>query len=192
MKIATATELAVDTTPQPRYTMGVTRNLDCNTKKGQKFIESQRETGWLIERLFHVVVKHTADDAEKFDCHIYRGGLIGLGEIKTRPYFNRKLKTACTLDRLRREGYLITAEKLDILREHSIKSRVTSYLFVNLPNDRKLLVFKISNGRGSFFTNFERRRTTTKYSCNDYKGDTIRENAFIPIEGNKHFKSYDY
>ena len=172
--------------------MEVTRNLDCNTKRGQKFIESQKETGRLVERLFNVAVQHTADDAEKFDCHIYRGELIGLGEIKTRPYFNRRLKTACTLEKLTHEGYLITAEKLDILSEQSAKLGVTSYLFVNLPNDRKLLVFKVADRLGKFFMDFERKRTTTKYSCNDYKGDTIRENAFIPIEGNNHFKSFDY
>jgi len=171
--------------------MEVTKNLDCNTKKGQKFIRSQRETGMIIEKLFNVVVRHTTDDAEKFDCYIYRGDLIGLGEIKTRPYFNRKLKTVCTLEKLRQEGYLITAEKLDILREQSSKLKVTSYVFVNLPNDKKLLVFKIADKLGNFLMDFKRKRTTTKYSCNDYKGDTIRENAFIPIEGNKHFKSFD-
>jgi len=172
--------------------MEVTRNLDCNTQEGEKFIRSQRETGLLVERLFNVRVRHTSDDAEKFDCYIYREKLMGLGEIKTRPYFNRKLKTACTLEKLKQEGYLITAEKMDILKEHSAKLRVTSYLFVNLPNDRKLLVFKVADRLGKFFTDFKRKRTTTKYSCNDYKGDTIRENAFVPIEGNKYFKSYNY
>lgn len=172
--------------------MDVARNLDCNTEKGRRFIQSQRETGELVEKRFGVVVKHTTDDAEKFDCYIYRGNLIGLGEIKTRPYFNRRLKAPCTLEKLKKEGYLITAEKLDILKNHSAKLGVTSYVFVNLPNDKKLLVFKVADRQGKFFIDFERKRTTTKYSCNDYKGDTIRENAFIPIEGNKYFESYNY
>ena len=92
-------------------------NLDCHTKEGKTFISRQKETGTLIESRFSVNVEHVKYDAEKFDAYIYKNNkLIGVCEIKTRPYFNRKRKTPCTLSLLKREGYLITAEKLDILQ----------------------------------------------------------------------------
>jgi len=168
-------------------------NLDCHTKQGKSFIEKQKETGALIEAYFGVSVEHVKYDAEKFDAYIYKNNkLVSVCEIKTRPFFNRKRKTPCTLDLLKKEGYLITAEKLDVLREQSIKLGVRTFVFVNLPLDNKILCFKITDRSGSFVIDFERERTRTRYSCNDYKGDTIRENAFVPIEGNKHFKSFDY
>jgi len=177
--------------------MEVTRNLDCNTIEGKKFIRSQRETGFLIEKLLNMQVKHTTDDAEKFDCYMYSNhdsSLMGVAEIKTRPFWSRQYQTPCTLDKIKWDGYLITAEKLDILSAQSRKRRVSSFIFVNLPNDspKKILSFEVSKADGKFLFNFYRKVTTTRYSCNDFKGNVNRSNAFLPIRGNKYFKSYDY
>lgn len=177
--------------------MELTNNsLDCLTPVGKKFIESQIETGFIIEKLFNVSVKHTEDDAAEFDCYLHSNHdskLNGVGEIKTRPFFNRKLKTICTLKKLQEKGtYLIDAAKLDVLQEQSRKHKVTSYIFVNLPNDKKLLVFKITNKKGEFLFEFEKDWQRTKFSSNDYKGDKNALCAFLPIVGNKHFKSFDY
>lgn len=178
--------------------------LDCLTPVGKKFIKHQIETGYLIEKLFNVSVKHTEDDAAEFDCFIYSPAqtwelksrhdeLTGVGEIKTRLYFNRKLKTICTLNKLEEKGtYLIDAAKLDVLQEQSRIHKVTSYIFVNLPNDKKLLVFKITDKNGKFLFEFERDWQRTKFSSNDYKGDKNALCAFLPIVGNKYFKSFDY
>jgi len=168
-------------------------NLDCHTEQGKTFINKQKETGTLIESRFNVNVEHVKYDAEKFDAYIYKNNkLIGVCEIKTRPYFNRKRKTPCTLSLLKREGYLITAEKLDILQEQSIKHGVTSYIFVNLPLDGKILCFKICNPKGEFLFNFKKKETLTRYSCNDYKGDTVRLNAFLPIMENENFTYFNF
>ena len=167
--------------------------LDRYTKEGQKFIGKERETAKLVSKHYGIDISFTKFDAEKFDAFMYsKEKMVGVMEIKTRPFFNRKLKTPCTLDLLRREGYLITAEKLDILQDQSLKNEVTSYIFVNLPNDRKILCFKVTNSKGVFFFDYERRISRTAYSCNDYKGDTDRVNAFIPIAGNKHFEFFSY
>ncbi len=168
--------------------------LDCLTPVGKKFIKHQIETGYLIEKIWDVTVKHTEDDAAEFDCYIYSNKeLVGVGEIKTRPLFNRKLKTICTLKKLEEKGtYLIDAAKLDVLQEQSRKNKVTSYIFVNLPNDKKLLVFKITNKKGEFLFEFVRDWQKTKFSSNDYKGDKNALCAFLPIVGNKYFKSFDY
>ena len=64
-------------------------NLDCHTEQGKTFINKQKETGTLIESRFNVNVEHVKYDAEKFDAYIYKNNkLIGVCEIKTRPYFN--------------------------------------------------------------------------------------------------------
>tara|TARA_Y100000004_G_scaffold127661_1_gene143727 strand:+ start:1458 stop:1967 length:510 start_codon:yes stop_codon:yes gene_type:complete len=167
--------------------------LDRYTTEGKKFISEEKRTGRLIEAEYDVRVIHTTYDAEKFDIFINKGNeLTGIGEIKTRPYFNRKLKTMCTLDMLRDKGYLITAEKLDILQQQSRIYNVYGYIFVNLPNDRKVLCFKVCDKEGNFLLNYNTRETKTRYSCNDYKGDTKRKNAFLPIKGNSNFTYFNY
>ena len=167
--------------------------LDRYTTEGKKFISEEKRTGRLIEAEYGVRVIHTSYDAEKFDIFINKGNeLTGIGEIKTRPYFNRKLKTMCTLDMLRDKGYLITAEKLDILQQQSRIYNVYGYIFVNLPNDRKVLCFKVCDKEGNFLLNYDTKETKTKYSCNDHKGDTKRKNAFLPIKGNSNFTYFNY
>ena len=167
--------------------------LDRYTTEGKKFISEEKRTGRLIEAEYGVRVIHTTYDAEKFDIFINKGNeLTGIGEIKTRPYFNRKLKTMCTLDMLRDKGYLITAEKLDILQQQSRIYNVYGYIFVNLPNDRKVLCFKVCDKEGNFLLNYDTKETKTRSSCNDYKGDTKRKNAFLPIKGNSNFTYFNY
>ena len=167
--------------------------LDRYTTEGKKFISEEKRTGRLIEAEYGVRVIHTTYDAEKFDIFINKGNeLTGIGEIKTRPYFNRKLKTMCSLDMLRDKVYLITAEKLAILQQQSRIYNVYGYIFVNLPNDRKILCFKVCDKEGNFLLNYDTKETKTRYSCNDYKGDTKRKNAFLPIKGNSNFTYFNY
>jgi|TARA_R100000152_G_C6772805_1_gene199882 hypothetical protein len=167
-------------------------NLDRYTTEGKKFISEERRTGRLIEKHHGVRLVYSNYDAEKFDAFIHKGNeLVGVAELKTRPYFNRKLKTPCTLDLLREKGYLITAEKLDILQKQSRIYNVYSYVFVLLPNDKKVLSFKICDKKGKFLFSFKRFKTKTKYSCNDHKGDTERINAFLPIKRNPNFTYFN-
>lgn len=168
-------------------------NLDCHTPKGKTYIQKQHETGLLIESFFGVGVKHTTYDAEKHDSFMYKDGrLVGVCEIKTREFFNREEKIPFTLSLLKkRGGYLITADKLDNLREQSCENKIYSYVFVNALRDQKLLCFKIANPNGDFVCNFTRDRTVTKNTCNDYKGNAKRINAFIPVVNNSSFKYFD-
>tara|TARA_Y100000361_G_C11101028_1_gene311935 strand:+ start:252 stop:761 length:510 start_codon:yes stop_codon:yes gene_type:complete len=167
--------------------------LDRYTTEGKKFISKEKQTGRLIESHYGIRAVHTTYDAEKFDVFMHKGNeLVGVAEIKTRPYFNRALKTPCTLQKLRDKGYLITAEKLDVLRSNSRMYNVYGYIFVNLPNDKKVLCFKVSDKEGNFLFDYDKRTTKTKYSCNDHKGDTKRLNAFLPIKNNKNFTYFNY
>ena len=169
-------------------------NLDRYTTEGQKFIDKEKETAALVADHYAVDIQFATFDAEKFDAYIYKMPNIvsGICEIKTRPYFNRKLKIPCTLDKLTKEGYLITAEKLYILQAQSRIYNVYSYIFVNLPHDKKILCFKVCDKEGEFLMDFKTDWTPTLYSCNDYKGDTTRLNAFLPIKNNVNFEYFDY
>jgi len=62
---------------------------------------------------------------------------------------------------------------------------------VNALRDQKLLCFKIANPNGDFICNFNRARTVTKNTCNDYKGEVRRVNAFIPVVNNPSFKYFN-
>jgi len=167
-------------------------NLDCHTPKGKTYIQKQHETGLLIESFFGVEVKHTTYDAEKHDSYLYKGDkLVGVCEIKSRDFLSRDGKSDFTLNAIKRGGYLITADKLDHLREQSLEKKVTSYVFVNALRDHKLLCFKIANPNGDFICNFDRNRTVTKNTCNDYKGEVKRINAFIPVVNNPSFKYFN-
>ena len=129
--------------------------LDRYTTEGKKFISKEKQTGRLIESHYGIRAVHTTYDAEKFDVFMHKGNeLIGVAEIKTRPYFNRALKTPCTLQKLRDKGYLITAEKLDVLRSNSRMYNVYGYIFVNLPNDKKVLWSDFESSYGSFVSFF--------------------------------------
>ena len=167
-------------------------NLDRYTTEGKKFISEERVTGKLIEKNYGVRVVFSNNDAEKYDAFIHKGNeLVGIAELKTRPYFNRPLKIPCTLDRLRDKGYLITAEKMDILQKQSRIYNVYGYVFAYLPKDKKVLSFKACDKEGNFLFNFKRFKTKTKKTCNDYKGDVERINAFLPIKNNSHFTYFN-
>ena len=167
-------------------------NLDCHTPKGKTYIQKQHETGLLIESFFNIKIKHATYDAEKHDSLMYKDGkLVGVCEIKSRDFFSRDGKSDFTLARLKNGGYLITADKLDHLQAQSREKKVTSYVFVNALRDHKLLCFKIANPNGDFICNFTRDRTVTKNTCNDYKGNVKRVNAFIPVVNNSSFKYFD-
>ena len=167
-------------------------NLDCHTPKGKTYIQKQHETGLLIESFFGVKVKHTTYDAEKHDSYLYKDDkLVGVCEIKSRDFFSRDGKSDFTLAKLKKGGYLITADKLDHLQEQSLEKKINSYVFVNALRDHKLLCFKIANPNGDFICNFTRDRTVTKNTCNDYKGTVKRINAFIPVVNNPSFKYFN-
>ena len=168
-------------------------NLDCHTPKGKTYIQKQHETGLLIESFFPgIKVKHTTYDAEKHDSYLYKDDkLVGVCEIKSRDFFSRDRKSDFTLARLKKGGYLITADKLDNLQKQSLENKINSYVFVNALRDQKLLCFKISNPNGDFICNFTRDRTVTMNTCNDYKGTVKRINAFIPVVNNSSFKYFD-
>ena len=161
------------------------KNLDRYTNEGRKFIAEEKETARLVER--HLQSKNggasfkldlaALGDAENFDAYIYKEGeKIGVCEIKSRDYF----------------GYLITAAKIDTIREECLLNGINGYIFVNLLNERKIVCIHVCDAKGELLIDYKIRKTKTKYSCNNSKGDTYRDNAFIPIKGNCQVKTFKY
>jgi len=171
------------------------KNLDCYTPVGQKWIRKQHETNTILEKHYNVEIKPSEEDDCPNDGWIYKDNkLFGVCEIKNRDYWSRGRGTKMTLEKLKQNPtYLVTAEKLYLLKEISQIKGINSYLFVNLINSNCILEFKISDDFfGEFLFEFVEDFTRTRYSSNDYKGDTIRKNAYLPIYDNPYFKIIKY
>ena len=163
------------------------KNLDCHTAKGRKFIDAQYDTTDILKRLYpSLIFVHSTNDSQAEDCYIYHNKkLSGVAEIKCRPYINRRDKVPYKLETIKsryNNEYLITKTKIDNLRAISLKKLIPSFIFLNLPSEKKIVRFKITDANGNFVTPIQSRFTRTMYSCNDYKGTTERENAFLPLD----------
>lgn len=164
----------------------MSRNLDCQTKQGRKFIAAQYDTTNILKNLFkNFDFLHTSEDSQEEDCYIYYNKkLSGVAEIKCRPYINRRDKIPYKLETIKQRynnEYLITKTKIDNLRSISLAKKIPSFVFLNLPSEKKIVRFKITDDSGKWTIPIQSRMTRTMYSCNDYKGTTERENAFLPL-----------
>ena len=120
------------------------------------------------------------------------GEKVGVCEIKSRDYFNREKGTRFTWELFEKFGYLITAAKINTIQEECLLNGINGYIFVNLLNSRRIVCIHVCNTKGELLINYKIRKTKTKYSCNNSKGDTYRDNAFIPIKGNHQVKTFRY
>ena len=105
---------------------------------------------------------------------IFSISYVSIFGIKTNK-FNETIKSRYNNE------YLITKTKIDNLRKISLKKLIPSFIFLNLPSEKKIVRFKITDGEGKWTIPVESRMTRTMYSCNDYKGTTERENVFLPL-----------
>ena len=162
-------------------------SLDCQTKQGRKFIAAQHETTNILKKLYPSLdFIHSTKDTQAEDCWIYNHKkLFGVAEIKCRPYVNRRDKIPYKLEIIKNNygnKYLITKTKIDNLREISLIKQIPSFVFLNLPSEKKIVSFKITDDKGAWTIPVESRKTRTMYSCNDHKGTVERENAFLPLD----------
>lgn len=172
-------------------------NLDCDTKEGKKHIQKQNWILRFIEKNSEgVKCTPTGEKICGFDAYVFKNKILhSIIEIKNRPYINRANREFATLEKLKELGtYLITAEKLDVLKAVSKKHKCKSFVVVNLPNDtpRRVLFFQITDWKGRFVIDFSRKTSQTFYSSNDYKGRIERVNAFIPINNNNFLNIVNY
>ena len=167
--------------------MVTTKNLDCHTTRGRTFIDAQHKTTNILKKLYpNLDFIHSKKDTQAEDCWIYNHKkLFGVAEIKCREYINRRNKIPYKLEIIKNNydnEYLITKTKIDNLREISLVKQIPSFVFLNLPSEKKIVSFKITDSKGEWAIPFESRKTRTMYSCNDHKGTTERENAFLPLD----------
>ena len=170
--------------------------LDCQTPTGKKFITHEANVKNILCDKLNIRIDQPDLLTSHDDGFIYKGQqLIGVCEIKTRPYWSRDKKTPFTLKRFLNDGdgYLITAWKLTWLRDQSKKNNIYSYIFLNIPHDESIVKFRVTRQSGDFFIKYNTKNSTTYYSANDYKGKTQRLNAYIPYKENeKHIEIIKY
>jgi hypothetical protein len=162
--------------------------LDCETTKGKEAIIKELNVKDILAKKLNIKITQPENKTSHDDGFIYRNGkLHGVCEIKTRTYWSRDAKTPFTLEKFTSdpEGYLITGWKLKWLKERSIKNKIYSYIFLNIPHDKCIVKFRVTDTTGKFYIDYNVQNSKTYYSVNDYKGKTRRENAFIPHKGNE-------
>lgn len=168
--------------------------LDSHTKIGRQNIQQQF---WVLEYLKQehgVDYKPTEKQNEVYDAEVFIGEKLDyIIEIKNRSYINRAAKEKASLSRLSELGsYLITYDKLISLRDKAKEKGCRSILCVNLPFDKKIMMFEISNNNGDFLFDFPVEESRTFKSCNSFRGKVLRKNAFLPINNNPFLKIYAY
>ena len=173
--------------------------LDCNTTEGKKFIKKENETRNILQNFYKdklLTIKKPTDKAHTDDGMMYMNSkLHGVCEIKTRPHWNRKRREPFTLERFLndRKGYLITEWKLTGLQKVSKENLIWSYIFLNIPYEKRIVKFRVTDRDGNFFIKYNSDFTETYYSSNDYKGKVFRDNAYIPYKGNEeHIEWFNY
>jgi len=162
--------------------------LDCETTKGKEAIAKENDVKNILANKLNIKITTPQNKDNHDDGLIYRGEkLIGLCEIKTRTFWSRDAQTPFKLDRFLSDklGYMITGSKLDWLQKQSKKNNIYSYIFLNIPHDKCIVKFRVTDKAGKFFIKYKIKNSKTYYSTNDYKGKTYRDNAYIPHDGNE-------
>lgn len=160
--------------------------LDAHSKIGRQNIQKQHSVFDFVQRAEGVRCQPTGADNSIYDADVYLGEkLIYIMEVKNREYINRSIRERATLRKLSKMGtYLITLKKLEGLRDLAAKKNCPARLYVNLPFDKKILVFQICDEFGRYLFNFKTETTGTFRCCNNFKGKVERVNAFLPINNN--------
>lgn len=158
--------------------------LDCETEKGREWMNGQFKTMAELEKLGYVVLQTAALNSE-FDAFIARDidgvkTIVGVAEIKTRDNAG---PVKLTVEYLKRDGYLITHEKVMHGQKVSKFLSVPFYVIVRLVNDHVILFWKMTDDKGEPQFDYPVRPTTTQATCNG--GTAVRNNAYLPIQYSK-------
>ena len=150
-------------------------NLDCNTPRGQVYIQTQLECMRRLELAWKCQAFQTKTDCSAdVDAIFIKDNQVSLvGEIKSREM---------SLEELIKYGsYLITYEKLIKLKNVGIALCVPSVVVVSLLKDNQIVFWRLTDASGNFEVAFEERHTETKKTCNG--GKIYRNNAYISLDG---------
>lgn len=157
--------------------------LDCDTPLGKVYIDEQYKTQKLLEARGYTIVNtpskdHTSDImlAKPIDGKLT---LYGLAEIKSRRNAGEVI-----IDRgyVKKNGYLVTFNKIKYGSMASAFYKVPFFLIVNLLNDNVILIWQITDHVGNYTIDFKTIDTKTQKTCNG--GEIVRRNAFLPYDTN--------
>ena len=157
--------------------------MDIETKRGQKSLEYEREA---IEKfsLIHPEYRFIETPKKKpaaVDGVFMKGGeLNSVVEVKVRHLTRNQLREAFD------DTWLITYEKVEAGRALSHLLRVPFIGMLYLLPEKRLLTLAITNAKGEWALEFERRETTTQKCING--GEAVRVNAFLPLATAKEHK----
>lgn len=154
--------------------------LDINTPKGQKSLKEEREAHEIIKKKWKVDVIETPKDA----ISAGDGFLTRNGEIVA--FFETKCRYDMDYEQLIDRGsWLVTMNKIKKCKAVSKLLQVPFLGFLYLlpernPSQKILLFWKITNNAGEYEFEFDVRSEPTQRTVNG--GETIRENAYFPVD----------
>lgn len=155
--------------------------LDCETPLGKKYIEEQYKTQAILEARGYTVINTPSKDhnsdimlAKKVDGMLT---LYGVAEIKSRRMAGERV-----IDReyVKRNGYLVTYDKIKYGAQISSFYKVPFFLIVNLLLDNRILVWQLTHANGEKTMDYKVLDTKTQKTCNG--GEIVRRNAYLPLE----------
>lgn len=157
--------------------------LDCDTPLGKVYINEQYKTQQLLVARGYTVINTPSKDhasdvllAKEIDGRLT---LYGLAEIKS-----RRNAGDAVIDReyVKKNGYLVTYDKIKYGAVASSFYKVPFFLIVNLLNDNVVLIWQLTDHVGNPTINYKTIDTKTQKTCNG--GEIVRRNAFIPYDTN--------
>lgn len=153
--------------------------LDCRTPRGRRAINEQYSTQRILELLGFTCVS-TGEEDHPSDIILARKRgdqlvIHGIAEIKSRYAAGDQV---LTVDYLKKDGYLITFDKIRKGVQAAQALRTAFFVIVRLIGDGdKILVWKVWD-RGYLVPIFN-KKTTTQKTING--GTADRVNTFLPI-----------
>lgn len=153
--------------------------LDISTPKGQESLTQEREVQEIISKKWNVSVVETPKESiAACDGLLIKDGIIV-------ACFETKCRYDMTYEQLLDRGsWLITMDKVKKCKVISKLLRVPFIGFLYLlpssdPSEKILLFWKITNNKGNFNFDFKVMKEPTQQTING--GETVRENAYLPV-----------
>ena len=163
-------------------------SLDCNTPRGQIYIEKQLSCHNRIENALNCEIICTdIKSSSDIDALIVKEKkLIGLAEVKSREMSINPKSKKLIYEGKEYDSYLITFEKLEKLKNLCERFKVPGFLFVSLLVADKIAMWKICDNDGEYCVDMGIERTKTQATCNG--GVALRENAYLSLNSMKILK----
>lgn len=148
--------------------------MDVLTPKGLVTLTQEKEMLEIIRTKYNVGILHTPKDQPgKCDGFIYQGDIVkAIFECKCRDMSEKQLHDY--------GSWIVTYDKIRACKVISEFFCVPFYGFVYLLKTKNIYSWKITNEKGEYLFDFEKRKTNTQKTING--GEAVRLNAFLPVD----------